>query len=100
MGGLFENLEAKQSDDALFVPRFNTLVAFRVPLLHQVTPILTTTHERFSVFGWFYGPSEEAPAHRERGTKRGVRPSGSGSGSANTKKKNKKRRNKNKNKNA
>ena len=35
------------------VPKFNSLVAFHVPRLHQVTPVLTRKKKRFSIFGWF-----------------------------------------------
>jgi len=48
------------------VPRFNTLVAFRVPRLHQVSP-LTTNRARVSVFGWLYEPlSDEETARVAR----------------------------------
>lgn len=51
MGGAFVDLET----GVAHVPRFNTLVAFAVPRLHEVSRV-TTDRRRFSVFGWFYRP--------------------------------------------
>ena len=43
------------------MPRFNTLVAFRVPRWHEVTPVEAGAPDggRLSVFGWFYELAEE-----------------------------------------
>eukprot|EP00438_Fugacium_kawagutii_P006113 Skav220121 [mRNA] locus=scaffold731:63365:63571:- [translate_table: standard] len=35
------------------VPRFNSMVAFLVPRLHQVQELAAGAPPRFSVFGWF-----------------------------------------------
>mmetsp|Transcript_33364 Transcript_33364/g.62776 ORF Transcript_33364/g.62776 Transcript_33364/m.62776 type:complete len:328 (+) Transcript_33364:204-1187(+) len=53
-GGCFVDLESGIEH----VPQFNTLFAFKVPLLHEVTP-LRTDRNRFSMFGWFYKPVDE-----------------------------------------
>ena len=41
----------------VYVPQFNSVVAFRVPRYHQVTPV-SSTHPRYSVFGWFLQPGQ------------------------------------------
>eukprot|EP01124_Arcella_intermedia_P018905 TRINITY_DN26028_c0_g1_i1.p1 TRINITY_DN26028_c0_g1~~TRINITY_DN26028_c0_g1_i1.p1 ORF type:complete len:182 (-),score=53.41 TRINITY_DN26028_c0_g1_i1:77-622(-) len=50
-GGNFVDLV----EDKLYVPEFNSLVAFQVPRLHEVTPV-TSTHSRYAIFGWFLKP--------------------------------------------
>ena len=76
MGGLFVDLSVRPP--FVVVPKFNTLVCFKVPRLHQVTPIETATKKRYSLFGW---------ALTERIMSTGKN------------KKNKRKKNKNKNKN-
>lgn len=39
------------------VPQFNSVVAFRVPRYHQVTPV-SSGQPRYSVFGWFLQPGQ------------------------------------------
>lgn len=39
------------------VPQFNSVVAFRVPRYHQVTPV-SSSQPRYSVFGWFLQPGQ------------------------------------------
>lgn len=41
--------------DKVFIPEFNSVIAFRVPRYHQVTP-MSTSRPRYSVFGWFLQP--------------------------------------------
>ena len=41
----------------VYVPEFNSVVAFRVPRYHQVTQ-LNTSQPRYSVFGWFLQPGQ------------------------------------------
>ena len=41
----------------VYVPQFNSVVAFRVPRYHQVTPV-SSSHPRYSVFGWFLQPGQ------------------------------------------
>mmetsp|Transcript_28335 Transcript_28335/g.47543 ORF Transcript_28335/g.47543 Transcript_28335/m.47543 type:complete len:338 (+) Transcript_28335:236-1249(+) len=55
MGGIFVDMEA----GVQHVPKFNSLVAFKVPRLHMVTS-LHTDRSRFSMFGWFYKPTHAA----------------------------------------
>ena len=50
MGGLFVDLAAQPAFPV--VPKFNTLICFKVPRLHQVTPIEDATVKRYSLFGW------------------------------------------------
>lgn len=38
-----------------YVPKFNSAVAFQVPRLHEVAPMLSD-RPRYSVFGWFLRP--------------------------------------------
>eukprot|EP01134_Creolimax_fragrantissima_P002321 CFRG2321T1 len=41
------------------VPLFNSLVAFHVPRLHEVTAVTEhATMPRYSIFGWFYAPGK------------------------------------------
>lgn len=43
------------------VPKFNTLVFFKVPRLHEVTPVSGTCDDhRFSIFGWSLVPVKGA----------------------------------------
>lgn len=39
----------------VYVPQFNSVIVFRVPRYHQVTPVLSS-QPRYSVFGWFLQP--------------------------------------------
>ena len=39
----------------VYVPQFNSVIAFKVPRYHQVTPV-SSSQPRFSVFGWFLQP--------------------------------------------
>ncbi|DBA99894.1 TPA: hypothetical protein ACH3X1_013780 [Trebouxia sp. C0004] len=41
--------------DKVYVPQFNSIIAFRVPRYHQVTPV-SSSQPRYSVFGWFLQP--------------------------------------------
>jgi hypothetical protein len=72
LGGSFVDLATGSE----LVPRFNSLVAFWVPRMHEVTP-MRTRRERLSVFGWFYvrcsrgsAESSEEP-RRKQGRKHG-----------------------------
>lgn len=40
-----------------YVPEFNSLVAFRIPRFHVVTPVVPP-HERYSIFGWILEPGK------------------------------------------
>eukprot|EP01121_Diplochlamys_sp_Union-15-3_P022170 TRINITY_DN9360_c0_g1_i4.p1 TRINITY_DN9360_c0_g1~~TRINITY_DN9360_c0_g1_i4.p1 ORF type:complete len:224 (+),score=42.17 TRINITY_DN9360_c0_g1_i4:50-721(+) len=40
-----------------YVPEFNSLIAFKVPHLHQVTKV-ETNKSRYSIFGWFLKPGK------------------------------------------
>lgn len=51
MGGLFVDLAGNPPRP--IVPKFNSLVCFNVPRLHQVTPIEFDSVKRYSVFGWY-----------------------------------------------
>mmetsp|Transcript_32810 Transcript_32810/g.71568 ORF Transcript_32810/g.71568 Transcript_32810/m.71568 type:complete len:318 (-) Transcript_32810:142-1095(-) len=62
MGGCFVDLATGLEH----VPVFNSLVAFRVPRLHEVSEMLTD-RERFSVFGWFYVPCKDQSTERTEG---------------------------------
>ena len=68
LGGAFVDLATGSE----LVPRFNSLVAFWVPRMHEVTPMLTR-RERLSVFGWFYVrcPSGSTDAAEEPRRKQG-----------------------------
>lgn len=60
-GGLFLDMEAVPSRPV--VPKFNTLVMFKVPRLHQVTPITKNcAHVRYSIFGWSLTAASSAAA--------------------------------------
>ena len=39
----------------VYVPKFNSVIAFRVPRYHEVT-CMNTNQPRFSVFGWYLQP--------------------------------------------
>ena len=41
----------------VYVPEFNSVIAFRVPRYHQVTR-MNTNQPRFSVFGWYLQPGQ------------------------------------------
>mmetsp|Transcript_26367 Transcript_26367/g.84485 ORF Transcript_26367/g.84485 Transcript_26367/m.84485 type:complete len:283 (-) Transcript_26367:693-1541(-) len=41
----------------VYVPEFNSIVAFYVPRTHEVTP-LAVARPRYSVFGWFLSPED------------------------------------------
>ncbi|KAK3266960.1 hypothetical protein CYMTET_24449 [Cymbomonas tetramitiformis] len=71
MGGCFVDLELGLEH----VPAFNSLVAFRVPRLHQVTE-LYTSRDRFSMFGWFYKPVHEGEVVENAGTQQTVKRGG------------------------
>lgn len=43
-----------------YVPEFNSVIAFRVPRWHEVTPVIVD-RPRFSVFGWFLEEGELYP---------------------------------------
>ena len=67
---------------AAYAPSHNSLVAFRVPRLHEVRPP-TSDRLRYSVFGWLYAPAGGAPRgggggaapRKKRKRKRGKAPS-------------------------
>jgi hypothetical protein len=61
LGGLFVDLQERNEH----VPLFNSLVAFRVPRMHEVTP-LNTDRPRFSIFGWFYRPEADKTTSEAR----------------------------------
>lgn len=81
-GGLFIDLEA----DKPYLPTFNTLVMFRVPRMHGVTPVIGNKkgniRNRFSIFGWWllegklykeedeYSSDDEAIDARSKGSSR------------------------------
>ena len=51
------DLEAPGGGRAAVVPRFNTLVAFRVPRWHAVERVAAGARApRLSLFGWFLAP--------------------------------------------
>ena len=41
----------------VYVPEFNSVIAFRVPRYHEVTH-MRTNRPRYSVFGWFLQPGQ------------------------------------------
>ena len=51
LGGLFVD----HASGRRLAPVHNTLVAFRVPRLHEVTKV-TGDRSRYSIFGWLYAP--------------------------------------------
>ena len=62
-GGQFCDLAGNKE----IVPEFNSAVAFQIPRMHQVKPVLEGK-TRFSVFGWFLKPlcSESSSGKRKR----------------------------------
>ena len=53
MGGLL--IDCETGDE--YVPEFNSIVAFRIPRFHIVTPVVPP-HERYSIFGWILEPGK------------------------------------------
>ena len=51
-GGVLRDLDGH----ADLTPEFNSAVIFRVPRMHEVTPVTTTEHTRYSLFGWYLQP--------------------------------------------
>ncbi|GIL72735.1 hypothetical protein Vretimale_4446 [Volvox reticuliferus] len=57
-GGVLIDLEDPTAPPGVgrkYVPLWNSVVAFRVPRYHAVTP-MTTNRPRYSIFGWFLEP--------------------------------------------
>ncbi|GLI68866.1 hypothetical protein VaNZ11_013412 [Volvox africanus] len=57
-GGVLVDLEDPTAPPGVgrkYVPLWNSVVAFRVPRYHAVTP-MTTNRPRYSIFGWFLEP--------------------------------------------
>ena len=53
-GGLLEFYDQHDVQQASFVPEFNTLSVFRVPVSHQVTEVMPAAEgDRLSITGWF-----------------------------------------------
>lgn len=53
-GGCLRDLEKPSgSSDSEFVPLYNSLVAFEVPHMHEVTKV-TSDRYRYSIFGWWH----------------------------------------------
>ena len=50
----------------VYVPEFNSLIAFRVPRWHEVTLCTTSRRSRYSLFGWFLSP-DPYPKRRRAG---------------------------------
>eukprot|EP01087_Luapelamoeba_hula_P019098 TRINITY_DN6280_c0_g1_i1.p1 TRINITY_DN6280_c0_g1~~TRINITY_DN6280_c0_g1_i1.p1 ORF type:complete len:415 (+),score=58.36 TRINITY_DN6280_c0_g1_i1:304-1548(+) len=44
-----------------YVPQFNSLIAFKVPRHHMVTPVTSAAKARCSIFGWFHVPGMSYP---------------------------------------
>lgn len=54
LGGKLEFFDKDGSRIDAFIPQYNTLSIFSVPIMHQVTPVIEkTTRERLSMTGWF-----------------------------------------------
>lgn len=53
-GGLLIDLEAGKT----YVPVFNSIIMFRIPRMHKVTAVVTSTCPRYSIFGWFLQPGK------------------------------------------
>jgi Rps23 Pro-64 3,4-dihydroxylase Tpa1-like proline 4-hydroxylase len=49
-------------------PVFNSMVAFRVPRLHEVTPV-KSDRNRFSLFGWFLSNEDYVTSKSKRSTR-------------------------------
>ena len=88
-GGILEDLQTGERH----VPTFNTLIAFKIPRLHQVTKVVSETKVRFSVFGWFlkegklYALDNEEDGKKKKKNKQSIaggaaRASSSGAGGA------------------
>jgi Rps23 Pro-64 3,4-dihydroxylase Tpa1-like proline 4-hydroxylase len=60
-GGLFADME--YIPPHILVPQYNSLVLFKVPRLHQVTPIEKTARgqKRYSIFGWALKKQKTCP---------------------------------------
>jgi hypothetical protein len=59
-GGLFVDLATNPPYPV--VPKFNSIAMFKVPRLHQVTPIEDgVTKARYSLFGWTLKPCSDNP---------------------------------------
>ena len=53
-GGCFKDCQqTEEKPEDTHVPEFNTLLAFHVPRLYQITPVLAEATNRKCVFGWF-----------------------------------------------
>ena len=52
-GGALVDIE---DDNKLYVPEFNSVIAFKVPHWHQVEEVRTKEHPRYSIFGWYMNP--------------------------------------------
>jgi hypothetical protein len=53
-GGCFKDCQqTEEKPEDTHVPEFNTLLAFHVPRLYQITPVLAEAANRKCVFGWF-----------------------------------------------
>ena len=58
-GGCFVDLGGERGEEGETVlPVFNTLVAFRIPRWHEVSPVTPAAppRSRLSIFGWAYNP--------------------------------------------
>jgi len=55
-GGEFVDLETGETT----LPKFNTLVLFRVPRMHAVNPVRKQGARRFSIFGWWLRAQQAA----------------------------------------
>ncbi|KAK3241218.1 hypothetical protein CYMTET_48996 [Cymbomonas tetramitiformis] len=49
----------------VYVPEFNSLIAFRVPRLHSVTPV-KVRRPRYSIFGWFLRELSNGPCKKRK----------------------------------
>ncbi|KAG2442500.1 hypothetical protein HXX76_002586 [Chlamydomonas incerta] len=63
-GGVLVDLEdaAAGPSGRRYVPQWNSVVAFKVPRYHAVTP-LATDRPRYSIFGWFLLPGKRYPLY-------------------------------------
>mmetsp|Transcript_17382 Transcript_17382/g.29791 ORF Transcript_17382/g.29791 Transcript_17382/m.29791 type:complete len:484 (+) Transcript_17382:80-1531(+) len=57
-GGLLVDLESPEGSSTTYVPEFNSCILFRIPHWHQVTPVVSPDHPRYTLFGWFLVPGE------------------------------------------
>ena len=60
-GGLFVDYGDKGGQVRSITPQFNSMAAFRVPRLHEVTPVESASKKRYSIFGWFMSPGQLYP---------------------------------------